>query len=71
MMAGMSAYGTSRQFGGCINLVAIGGEADMLRPPAPYRSDTNDPSLPFDDQFCCDATSTCGRPFAAGAAAVQ
>jgi hypothetical protein len=27
----------------------------MPRPPAPYRSDAFDASLPFDDQFCCDA----------------
>jgi hypothetical protein len=34
---------------------AMRGEADMPRPPAPYQSDATDPSLPFDDQFCCDA----------------
>ena len=34
---------------------AFGGTAEIERPLAPIVSDAIDPSLPFDDQFCCDA----------------
>jgi hypothetical protein len=39
-----AGYGTSRRSQPNINLVAIGGEADMPRPPAPYQSDAIDPN---------------------------
>jgi hypothetical protein len=36
-------------------VVRFRGEEDMPSPPMVYRLGANDPSLPFNDQFCCDA----------------
>jgi len=48
-----------------INSVAIGGEADMPRPPAPYRSDANDPMRPSRQsapRLIADATAALASP---------
>jgi hypothetical protein len=42
---------------GSLYVVGFRSEADMPRVSGACRFDNNDPSLPFDDQFCCHAQS--------------